>query len=216
MCAAIEPAMLMPNVPLRVATGLALEIPAGYEVQLRPRSGLALKYAITLPNSPATIDPGYRGELKVILMNLGKAPYEVQEGDRVAQIVVAKYETVTWDEGELARFNPGRGWIWIVGPLGTMLRFRGETAGEGLRLAGVLIACLLVIGNRDGRGKLLERERADTHAGVKRNRHDAQIAQFESGFAAPAGIEQTGGAVHDDADAAQAGTAFKTAENVVV
>ncbi|HJY07440.1 MAG TPA: dUTP diphosphatase, partial [Bryobacteraceae bacterium] len=69
---------------------------------IRPRSGLALKHAITLPNSPATIDPGYRGELKVILLNLGKAPYEVHAGDRIAQMVVARYEAVEWEEGELA------------------------------------------------------------------------------------------------------------------
>ena len=68
----IETAVLEPNVPRALATGLALEIPPGYEVQIRPRSGLALKHALTLPNSPATIDPGYRGELKVILLNLGK------------------------------------------------------------------------------------------------------------------------------------------------
>jgi dUTP pyrophosphatase len=98
----VEDVVLTPGVPHAVATGLALEIPSGYEVQIRPRSGLALKHAITLPNAPATIDPGYRGELKVILLNLGKAPYEIHVGDRVAQIVVAKYEAVTWDEGDLA------------------------------------------------------------------------------------------------------------------
>jgi dUTP pyrophosphatase len=99
---ALDGALLEPNVPHAVPTGLALEIPAGYEVQIRPRSGLALKHAITLPNSPATIDPGYRGELKVILLNLGKAPYEVHAGDRIAQMVVARYEAVEWEEGELA------------------------------------------------------------------------------------------------------------------
>jgi dUTP pyrophosphatase len=78
-------------------------------VQLRPRSGLALKYAVTLANSPATIDPGYRGELKVILLNLGKQPYEIQEGDRVAQMVVHKYEAVTWDEATLADSTRGEG-----------------------------------------------------------------------------------------------------------
>src|ERR1700733_5123603 len=92
----IESAVLLPNVALAVSTGLAFEIPSGYEVQLRPRSGLALKHAITLPNSPATIDPGYRGELKVIMLNLGKMPYEIKEGDRIAQMVVSKYEAVTW------------------------------------------------------------------------------------------------------------------------
>jgi len=105
----IEGAVLIPNIPFAVATGLAFEIPPGYEVQLRPRSGLALKYAITLANSPATVDPGYRGELKVILLNLGKLPYEIHAGDRVAQMVVGKYEAVTWDESELNDSKRGAG-----------------------------------------------------------------------------------------------------------
>jgi dUTP pyrophosphatase len=105
----VEPAVLEPGVARAVATGLALEIPTGYEVQIRPRSGLALKHAITLPNSPATIDPGYRGELKVILLNLGKAVYEIHAGDRIAQMVVAKYEAVEWEEGELAQSVRGHG-----------------------------------------------------------------------------------------------------------
>lgn len=106
---ALEDALLEPNVPVAVATGFALEIPTGYEVQVRPRSGLALKHAITLPNSPATIDPGYRGELKVILLNLGKAPYRIHAGDRIAQMVVARYEAVEWEEGELADSARGAG-----------------------------------------------------------------------------------------------------------
>jgi len=105
----IEPALLLPNVPLAVSTGLSFEIPPGYEMQLRPRSGLALKHGITLANSPATIDPGYRGELKVIMINLGKMPYEIKEGDRIAQMVVSKYEAITWDEAELATSNRGEG-----------------------------------------------------------------------------------------------------------
>jgi dUTP pyrophosphatase len=105
----IEPALLLPNVPIAVSTGLALEIPPGFEVQLRPRSGLALKHAITLANSPATIDPGYRGELKVIMINLGKAPYEIKEGDRIAQMIVTKYEAITWDEADLADSARGEG-----------------------------------------------------------------------------------------------------------
>jgi len=98
----IEGVMLEPGIPCAVPTGLALEIPSGYEVQVRPRSGLALKHAITLPNSPATIDPGYRGELKVIMLNLGNTTYQIHAGDRIAQMVVAKYEGVEWEEGELA------------------------------------------------------------------------------------------------------------------
>ena len=105
----LEDAVLVPGVPQAVATGLALEIPSGYEVQLRPRSGLALKHAITLANSPATIDPGYRGEVKVILLNLGHEPYQVKAGDRIAQMVVAKYEAVEWDESELADSVRGAG-----------------------------------------------------------------------------------------------------------
>ncbi|MGA8029657.1 MAG: dUTP diphosphatase [Bryobacteraceae bacterium] len=105
----IEGGVLEPGVPKAFATGLALEIPAGYEVQIRPRSGLALKHAITLPNSPATIDPGYRGELKIILLNLGKLIYEVHAGDRIAQMVVAQYEPVEWEEGELAESARGIG-----------------------------------------------------------------------------------------------------------
>jgi dUTP pyrophosphatase len=104
-----EDAVLEPNVPKAVSTGLALEIPPGYEVQVRPRSGLALKHALMLPNAPATIDPGYRGELKVILINLGKAPYTVHVGDRIAQMVVAKYEAVEWTEGELGESVRGEG-----------------------------------------------------------------------------------------------------------
>ena len=106
----IEAAVLLPNIPLAVSTGLAIEIPSGYEVQLRPRSGMALKHAITLANSPATIDPGYRGELKVIMLNLGKMPYEIKEGDRIAQMIVSKYEAITWnEETDLSDSNRGEG-----------------------------------------------------------------------------------------------------------
>jgi dUTP pyrophosphatase len=72
-----------------VATGLALAIPEGYELQVRPRSGLALKHGISLPNTPGTIDSDYRGELKIILINLGADAFEIRRGDRVAQLVVA-------------------------------------------------------------------------------------------------------------------------------
>lgn len=105
----LEGTVLVPGVVQAVATGLALEIPSGYEVQIRPRSGLALKHAITLPNAPATIDPGYRGELRVILLNLGTSPYEVRAGDRIAQMVVAKYEAVEWEEGDLSETVRGVG-----------------------------------------------------------------------------------------------------------
>lgn len=105
----IEGAILEPGIPQTVPTGLAIEVPSGYEAQLRPRSGLALKHAITLPNSPATIDPGYRGEIKVILLNLGRAPYEIHAGDRIAQMIIARYEAVEWVESDLGESVRGTG-----------------------------------------------------------------------------------------------------------
>ncbi len=106
---AVEDTVLEPGVPLAVATGIAIELPSGYEAQVRPRSGLALKHAITLPNAPGTIDPGYRGEIRVILLNLGRAPYRIARGDRIAQMVVARYEAVEWEESELSRTSRGAG-----------------------------------------------------------------------------------------------------------
>jgi dUTP pyrophosphatase len=104
---ALAGAVLAPGVPQLVPTGLAIELPPGYEAQIRPRSGLALKHAITLPNSPATIDPGYRGEIRVILLNLGREPYAIHAGDRIAQMVVARYEAIEWEEAELADSRRG-------------------------------------------------------------------------------------------------------------
>lgn len=106
---AAEDVTLRAGVPELVPTGLAIELPQGYEAQIRPRSSLALKHAITLPNSPATIDPGYRGEVRVILLNLGKEDYRVHRGDRIAQIVIARYESVEWEEGELGGSARGTG-----------------------------------------------------------------------------------------------------------
>lgn len=84
-----EDVTIAPMARHAVATGFAIAIPDGYEVQVRPRSGLALKHGITLPNTPGTIDSDYRGELKVILINLGAEPFEIRRGDRIAQLVVA-------------------------------------------------------------------------------------------------------------------------------
>ncbi len=81
-----------------VATGLAVAIPQGYEIQVRPRSGLALKHGITVPNTPGTIDSDYRGELKVILINHGDAPFTIERGDRIAQLVLAPVTQAAWDE----------------------------------------------------------------------------------------------------------------------
>ena len=85
--------VLAPGERRLVATGLALELPAGVEGQVRPRSGLALKHGLTMPNAPGTIDSDYRGELKVILQNGGSEPVTIVRGDRIAQLVFARYET---------------------------------------------------------------------------------------------------------------------------
>ena len=106
---AVEDAVLSPGEPQAVGTGLSIELPPGFEAQVRPRSGLALKHAITLPNSPGTIDPGYRGEIRVILLNLGREPYRVARGERIAQIVIARYEKVNWEESELSETIRGDG-----------------------------------------------------------------------------------------------------------
>ena len=82
--------MIAPGARELVPTGLALAIPVGYEGQVRPRSGLALRHGITIPNSPGTIDADYRGELKVILHNLGAEPFEIRHGERIAQLVLAQ------------------------------------------------------------------------------------------------------------------------------
>ena len=106
---AIETVTLEPGTPRLVPTGVAIELPPGFEAQVRPRSGLALRHSITMPNAPATIDPGYRGEIRVILLNLGQAPYHVEAGDRIAQMIVARYEAVEWSEGELGQSSRGAG-----------------------------------------------------------------------------------------------------------
>jgi len=105
----VEAVTLEPGVPRLVSTGLTIELPPGFEAQVRPRSGLALKHAITMPNAPGTIDPGYRGELRVILLNLGREPYAIAAGDRIAQMIVARYEPVEWHETELAESRRGAG-----------------------------------------------------------------------------------------------------------
>ncbi len=91
-----------------VPTGLCIAVPFGYEVQLRPRSGLALKHGVTLPNTPATIDSDYRGELQVILINHGTAPFVILRGDRIAQLLVQKVEPVEFREVDVLP-ESGRG-----------------------------------------------------------------------------------------------------------
>ena len=98
-----EPIVLEPLERCLIPTGLFLEIPEGYEAQIRPRSGLALKHGITLPNSPGTIDSDYRGELKILMINLSK------DGERIAQMVVARHEVVEWELVTELNENTDRG-----------------------------------------------------------------------------------------------------------
>lgn len=95
-----EDVTLAPGARHAVATGLSVAIPPGYEIQVRPRSGLALKHGITVPNTPGTIDSDYRGELKVILINHGAEDFVIARGDRVAQLVLAPVTQAAWDEVE--------------------------------------------------------------------------------------------------------------------
>jgi dUTP pyrophosphatase len=91
-------AVLAPGARLLVPTGLKVEIPPGWEGQIRPRSGLATEHGVTVLNAPGTIDADYRGEIAVLLVNLGSQPYTVRRGDRVAQIVFARVARATWEE----------------------------------------------------------------------------------------------------------------------
>jgi dUTP pyrophosphatase len=98
--ASAEDGTLGPGERRLFSTGIAIAVPEGYECQLRPRSGLALRHGVTLPNTPATIDSDYRGELMVALVNLGAEPFAVARGMRIAQMVVARVERVTFEEVE--------------------------------------------------------------------------------------------------------------------
>ena len=95
---AAEDVTLAPGARHAVATGFSVAIPAGFEIQVRPRSGLALKHGLSVPNTPGTIDSDYRGELKVILINHGAEPFAVERGDRIAQLVLAPVTRAAWDE----------------------------------------------------------------------------------------------------------------------
>ena len=89
------------NITESITLGLYVELPEGYEMQVRPRSGLAAKHGLSLVNSPGTVDPDYRGEIKVILVNLSNTPYELKPGERVAQLVVARFTRVEWESVEV-------------------------------------------------------------------------------------------------------------------
>ena len=95
-----EEIVIRPMQRMLVPTGLYIELPIGYEAQIRPRSGLAYKHGISIVNAPGTIDADYRGELKVLLINLSDTDFVVNNGDRIAQMVIAKHETVSWESVE--------------------------------------------------------------------------------------------------------------------
>lgn len=111
-----EPVVLKPLARALIPTGLFVELPAGYEMQVRPRSGLAAKYGLTVLNAPGTIDADYRGEVKVILANLSDQEFTVQDGERIAQLVVAQHSQVEWEPTtELSDTSRGAGGFGSTG-----------------------------------------------------------------------------------------------------
>ena len=96
-----EPVMIAPMERKLIPTGLYIELPFGFEAQIRPRSGLALKHGISILNSPGTIDADYRGEIKILLINFSDVSFEVGNGDRIAQMVIARHEHIKWEEVEV-------------------------------------------------------------------------------------------------------------------
>lgn len=111
-----QPITLKPLERAIVKTGLFIELPVGYEAQVRPRSGLAAKHGVTVLNAPGTIDADYRGEIGVILVNLSNAPFTVENGMRIAQLVIAAHEHITWSEAsELSDSDRGTGGFGSTG-----------------------------------------------------------------------------------------------------
>ncbi len=111
-----EAVVLRPLERAMIPTGLYIELPAGYEMQIRPRSGLAAKHGITVLNSPGTIDADYRGEIRVILVNLSNEEFRIEGGERIAQMVVARHEQVEWElSEELAESERGVGGFGSTG-----------------------------------------------------------------------------------------------------
>ncbi|MCL1875623.1 MAG: dUTP diphosphatase [Synergistaceae bacterium] len=107
---ASEKVLILPGQRVAVATGLRIEIPEGFEAQVRPRSGIAIKNGVTLLNSPGTIDSDYRGEIKAIIINHGQDPFTIEEGDRIAQLVFAPVVRVSWlEDKELGATERGEG-----------------------------------------------------------------------------------------------------------
>lgn len=99
LCANIDaPIVLKPMQRILVPTGLYIQLPEGYEAQIRPRSGLAIKHGISVLNSPGTIDADYRGEIRIILVNLSKDDFEINDGERICQMIITQYAQVHWEE----------------------------------------------------------------------------------------------------------------------
>ena len=118
---AAEDLDLMPGQRHAVATGFKVAIPEGYEIQVRPRSGLALKHGVTVPNTPGTIDSDYRGELKVIMINHGSEPFPIRRGERIAQLVPAAVTIAEWEEvAELCETARGSGGFGSTGGHGAL------------------------------------------------------------------------------------------------
>ncbi len=95
-----EPLVLEPGDRVAVPSGLAVAVPRGWEIQVRPRSGLAIQHGVTVVNAPGTIDPDYRGEVRVLMINLGRSPYTIEHGDRIAQLLLCPVGRVAWCERE--------------------------------------------------------------------------------------------------------------------
>lgn len=119
LCANIDEGsnvILHPGQRMLIPTGIRIELPEGYEAQVRPRSGLALKHGITVLNAPGTVDADYRGEIGVVLYNAGKEHFEISRGDRIAQMVIAKYKRIEWEEvSELSESERGQGGFGSTG-----------------------------------------------------------------------------------------------------
>ena len=127
LCAAVDLALVLgPGERALVPTGISIAVPQGWEAQVRPRSGLALRHGLVLPNAPGTIDSDYRGEVQVILLNLGQAPFTIRRGDRIAQLVITAVAYAEWDErAELEPTRRGGGGFGHSGGAG------GGPAGAG-------------------------------------------------------------------------------------
>jgi len=105
-----SPVIIEPMKRALIPTGLHIELPEGYEAQIRPRSGLALKHGVTVLNTPGTVDADYRGEIKVLLINFGEETFEIKNGDRIAQMIISLHEKAEWKQvSELSETNRGEG-----------------------------------------------------------------------------------------------------------